>query len=75
MTNETDGAIVKKNVPDMRMAAIPWKGRYNDSGRYIGRLAKTLYRFLAGKPFNMYYDERFKEEDADIETCFPVAKT
>ena len=56
----------------MRIASIRWKGRYSESGRHIGRLAKKLYRFLAGKPFNMYYDEGFKEEDADIETCFPV---
>ena len=72
MTNDKTSEIVEKNVPDMRIASIRWKGRYGESGRYIGRLAKNLYRYLAGKPFNMYYDEGFKEEDADIETCFPV---
>jgi effector-binding domain-containing protein len=64
--------IVEKNVPDLRIAGIRWKGRYADTGKYFGRLAKHLYRHLAGKPFNMYYDEGFKEEDADVETCYPV---
>ena len=75
MTSDKTSEIVEKHVPDMRIASIRWKGRYSESGRHIGRIAKKLYRFLAGKPFNMYYDEGFKEEDADIETCFPVAKT
>ncbi len=72
MTNEKTSEIVEKNVPDMRIASIRWKGRYGECGRQMGRLAKSLYRYLTGKPFNMYYDEGFKEEDADIETCYPV---
>jgi effector-binding domain-containing protein len=72
MTNDKTSEIVEKNVPDMRIASIRWKGRYSECGRQMGRLAKSLYRYMAGKPFNMYYDEGFKEEDADIETCFPV---
>jgi effector-binding domain-containing protein len=72
MTEDKTSEIVEKNVPDIRIAAIRWKGRYGDCGKYIGRLAKYVYRYLVGKPFNMYYDEGFKEEDADIETCFPV---
>ena len=72
MTENKTSEIVEKNIPDIRIAGIRWKGRYSDCGQYIGKLAKHLYRYLAGKPFNMYYDEGFKEEDADIETCFPV---
>jgi effector-binding domain-containing protein len=72
MSQEKTSEIVEKNVPNIRIAGIRWKGRYGDTGRYFGRLAKYLYRYLAGKPFNMYYDEGYKEEDADIESCFPV---
>jgi effector-binding domain-containing protein len=72
MTQDKTSEIVEKNVPSIRIAGIRWKGRYGDSGKYIGRIAKHLYRYLTGKPFNMYYDEGYKDEDADIETCFPV---
>jgi len=72
MTKDNSSEIVEKHVPDIRIASIRWKGRYGDTGKYFGRLAKSLARHLAGRPFNMYYDEGFKEEDADIESCFPV---
>lgn len=72
MMQEKTTEIVEKNVPDLRIASIRWTGRYCDTGRYMGRLAKNVYRYLTGKPFNLYYDEGYKEEDADIETCFPV---
>jgi effector-binding domain-containing protein len=72
MTKEKINEIVEKNIPELRIASIRWKGRYDESGRYMGRLAKCVYRYLNGKPFNMYYDMEYKEEDADIETCFPV---
>jgi effector-binding domain-containing protein len=72
MNQDKTSEIVEKNVPDLRIAGIRWKGRYGDTGRYFGRLAKHLYRYMAGKPFNMYYDEGYKEEDADVESCVPV---
>jgi effector-binding domain-containing protein len=72
MTSDKTSEIVEKNVPDMRIASIRWKGRYGEVGRYMGKIARHLHRYLAGAPFNMYYDECYKEEDADIETCFPV---
>jgi effector-binding domain-containing protein len=72
MSQDKSSEIVEKNVPDIRIAAIRWKGRYGEVGRYFGRLAKYVHRYIVGKPFNMYYDEGYKEEDADIETCFPV---
>jgi effector-binding domain-containing protein len=72
MTQDKTSEIVEKNVPDIRIAGIRWKGRYGETGKYIGRLAKHVYRYVTGKPFNMYYDEGFKEDDADMETCFPV---
>ena len=72
MTKCNSSEIVEKSVPDVRIAGIRWKGRYADTGQYFGKLARALGRHIAGRPFNMYYDEGFKEEDADIETCFPV---
>ena len=72
MTKDKASEIVEKKVPDIRIASICWKGRYGDTGQYFKKLGKQMYRHIAGKPFNMYYDEGFKEDDADIESCFPI---
>jgi effector-binding domain-containing protein len=72
MTKSTDNEIVEKHIPDIRIAGIRWKGRYGDTGQYLGRLGRAVGRHIAGKPFNLYYDEEYKEEDADVESCFPV---
>jgi effector-binding domain-containing protein len=72
MTQDKTVEIVEKHVPDIRIAAIRWKGRYCECGRYMGRLAKHVYRYMVGPPFNMYHDEGYKEEDADVETCVQV---
>jgi effector-binding domain-containing protein len=72
MVKNSGSEIVEKHVPDVRIAGIRWKGRYGDTGQYFGKLGRAVGRYIAGKPFNLYYDEGFKEEDADIESCFPV---
>jgi DNA-binding transcriptional MerR regulator len=72
MTQTVGNEIVEKHVPDLRIAGIRWKGRYCDTGQYFGRLFRALGRHIAGKPFNLYYDEGCKEEDADVESCIPV---
>jgi DNA-binding transcriptional MerR regulator/DNA gyrase inhibitor GyrI len=72
MNEKTSSEIVEKSVPEMRIAGIRWKGRYADTGQYFGRLARAVGRHIAGKPFNMYCDEGYREEDADIESCLPV---
>jgi DNA-binding transcriptional MerR regulator/DNA gyrase inhibitor GyrI len=72
MTKDNSSEIVEKSIPDVRVAGIRWKGRYADTGQYFGRLARALGRHIAGKPFNIYYDEGFREEDAEIESCIPV---
>jgi effector-binding domain-containing protein len=37
-------------------------------------LARACGRAVVGPPFNLYYDDDYREEDADIETCFPVGE-
>jgi DNA-binding transcriptional MerR regulator/DNA gyrase inhibitor GyrI len=72
MTKGNSSEIVEKSVPDVRIAGIRWKGSYADTGQHFGKLGRAVGRHIAGKPFNLYYDEAFKEEDADVETCIPV---
>jgi DNA-binding transcriptional MerR regulator len=69
---DVHGEIVEKHVPDIRIAGIRWKGRYCDTGQYFSRLFRAVGRHMAGRPFNLYYDEGHKEEDADVESCIPV---
>ena len=70
----SNAEIVIKEVPEILFAGIRFKGKYSDVGFHIGRLFKHCGRLAAGKPFSLYYDSEFKEDDADIEICLPVKK-
>ncbi len=73
MLEEGDFTPGEKELPEIEVAGIRWKGRYADTGKVLQQLGKLAGRFIRGKPMNLYYDEEYKEEDADIESCFPVA--
>lgn len=63
-----------KEFEPVLVAAIRYKGRYDDVGKYYGRIYKAIKGKLSGAPFNCYYDEEYKEENADIEICVPISK-
>ncbi len=71
--NATDRVEEKRLVPIL-IAGIRIKGKYSDCGKLFGKLARKVGRWISGKPFNLYYDGEYKEEDADFESCFPVKK-
>jgi DNA-binding transcriptional MerR regulator len=64
-----------KQVGEQLIASIRFKGIYSDTGKKFGLLFKECGRFVCGRPFSMYYDEGYKEQDADIEACVPVSKS
>jgi DNA-binding transcriptional MerR regulator len=66
--------VEEKELDTLLIAGIRYKGKYEDCGEMLGKIAKKMGRNIAGKPLNLYYDCDFKEEDADIETCFPIRK-
>lgn len=66
--------IVLKNAADILIASILYCGRYDEMGSVIKPLYKTCGRYINGACFALYYDEGFKEEDADIEVCLPVSR-
>lgn len=66
--------IEEISIQPMIMAGIRIKGRYTDVSDLFGRLVKTLKSSIAGKPFTLFYDSEFKDEDADFECCFPIKK-
>lgn len=66
--------VEEKNLETMLIAGVRYKGRYDELGEKFGPIMKVAGRYMAGKPMNLYYDECFKEEGADIETAVPVRK-
>ncbi len=66
--------VEEKAVEAMLIAGIRTKGKYGECGKLFGRLGRSVGRHICGKPFNLYYDGEYKEEDADFESCFPVRK-
>jgi DNA-binding transcriptional MerR regulator len=72
MAENNTGTIEQKTLAPLLVVAKRWKGRYQDSGSAFAELGKKMGRFISGKPMNLYYDAEFKEDDADIQTCFPL---
>ena len=66
--------ITIKHIPDILIASIRFKGKYQDVTEAFGNIFKHLGRNCNGAPFSLYYDFGYKEEDADIEACVPVKK-
>ncbi len=74
---QTDGQVQEKNLDAVLIAGVRIKGRYSDSSKGFAKLGKSFGRLIAGPPIILYYDNEYKEDDADFEVCFPVkqAKT
>lgn len=68
------GVVVEKQLSPIVIASIRWCGSYADTGKYFGKLYRGLGPNAAGKPFNLYYDEGYKPENADIESCVEMKK-
>jgi effector-binding domain-containing protein len=64
--------VEEKTLEPVLMAGIRMKGKYSDCGAGFARLGKELGRYLCGKPFCLYYDGEYREDDADFEACFPI---
>lgn len=74
MRTENEFEIEEKEAETMLIAAHRMKGKYSDVGKGFGVLAKNFGREINGKAMCLYYDGEYKEDDVDIETCFPVRK-
>lgn len=67
-------SVEDRIIDDVLVAGLRFRGRYDEVGKRLGELARSVGRLVAGSPFSLYYDGEFKEEDADIEVAFPVRK-
>ncbi len=72
MLEDGDFAVGEKELEEIEVASLRWKGRYSETGKALHQVGRLAGRFIRGKPMNLYYDEEYKEEDADIESCYPV---
>lgn len=70
--NCPDAQIVTKMVPDMLVASIRFTGRYEDVGAAFRRLVRLCGRHASGSSLSLYYDNEYRDSDADIEACVPV---
>ncbi len=64
--------IIIKEIPDILVASIRFKGKYQDVTPVYRSLFKNYGRYCIGAPFSLYYDQDYKEDDADVEACVPV---
>ncbi len=66
--------VEEKTVDRILIGALRFKGKYKEVGKYIGKLTGKLGKNICGSPFCLYYDGEYKEDEADIEICFPIKK-
>ena len=66
--------IEEKAVDEILIAGIRMKGKYTDIGDGFARLGKAVGRYICGKPLGLYYNDEYRESDADFEPCFPIRK-
>jgi DNA-binding transcriptional MerR regulator/effector-binding domain-containing protein len=64
--------VVLKDLPSVLVAGLRWRGRYAETGVMLGRVCRKFGRHAVDAPLNLYYDEDYREEDADVESCIPV---
>jgi DNA-binding transcriptional MerR regulator len=64
--------VEEKMLEPMLVAGIRMTGKYSDCGKGFSKIGKNFGRFICGKPFCLYYDAEYKENDADFETCMPI---
>jgi len=67
--------VEEKNLQPLLIAGIRMKGKYSDCGKLFGKLYRAVGRHAGGKPFNLYYDGEYREDDADFESCIPIKKS
>lgn len=70
----SSGEALFKEIPDMLVISIRFRGKYEETGVHIARLFQAGGVFAAGKAFSLYYDVGPAEENADIEVCLPVLR-
>jgi DNA-binding transcriptional MerR regulator len=64
--------VVEKDLAPILVGGLRWSGSYAETGRMLGRVCRQFGRAACDSPLNLYYDDEYKEQAADIESCIPV---
>jgi len=71
---EPEGELTVKEVPDLFMASIRFKGQYSEISRHMTRLSEIFSTVANGPAFCLYHDEHHADENMNIECCIPIRK-
>ncbi len=72
MADSATFQVEEKTLQPMLIAGVRMKGKYSECGKGFGKLGRAVGRYACGKPMNLYYDGEYREDDADMEPCFPI---
>ena len=64
--------IEEKEIAAILIAGVRMCGAYHECGKGFGLIGRKLNRRICGKAMCLYYDDEYKEKDADFEACMPV---
>jgi DNA-binding transcriptional MerR regulator/effector-binding domain-containing protein len=64
--------VAETTVDTMLIAGVRMRGRYSECGAGFAQIGRQLGRYICGAPLLLCYDNEYKDEDADFETCMPV---
>lgn len=73
--SQTQFEIEEKTLPPQFVAGIRMQCRYDEIGTGFSQIGRKLGRHISGKPLCLYYDNEYREEDADLEPCMPLRKS
>jgi DNA-binding transcriptional MerR regulator len=65
--------LVERWLPAVRVALHRARGRYAESAVVFPRLMAACGPLAAGAPFCLYHEAEYREDDADISWCVPLA--
>jgi DNA-binding transcriptional MerR regulator len=71
---QADFQIEEKTLPPMIVAGVRMQGAYATCGQGFAQLGRSLGRHICGPPLCLYYDDEFRENDANFEPCLPVRR-
>jgi DNA-binding transcriptional MerR regulator len=74
MVRQAAFEIEEKALSPLLVAGIRMQGRYEECGQGFARLGRSLGRHICGLPLCLYYDDEYREGDANFEPCMPVRK-
>ena len=60
-----------EQIPSIQVASIRYVGKYEDCGKYAGKIFRSIKGKADGDFFNLYNELEYSEE-ADIEVCVPI---